>query len=51
MWNCQSFHIKYSIITGASSASATRDLKNLVENNIFFQKGEFKSRRYFLEKN
>lgn len=38
----------YLSITGASRATATRDLQDLVENNILTRTGELKSTRYHL---
>lgn len=40
---------KYSIITGASSATATRDLRELVELNALISAGERKHTRYSLK--
>ncbi len=39
---------KYISITGTSRATATRDLQDLVENNILLKVGELKSTRYYL---
>lgn len=39
---------KYRHITGASTASTTRDLHDLVEKNVLTRAGERKSTRYFL---
>src|SRR5690606_29670870 len=38
----------YLSITGASRATATRDLQDLVQKNILTRKGELKSTRYHL---
>src|SRR5690606_14188131 len=38
----------YLANTGASRATATRDLQDLVEKNILTRTGELKSTRYFL---
>ena len=38
----------YLSITGASRATATRDLQDLVEKNILTRTGELKSTRYHL---
>lgn len=38
----------YISITGASKATATRDLQDLVSKNILLVKGELKSTRYYL---
>ncbi len=39
---------KYASITGASKATATRDLQELVEKGIFTPQGEGRSRRYLV---
>jgi Fic family protein len=39
---------KYSTITGASPATATRDLTGLVENGALIRTGELKHARYAL---
>jgi Fic family protein len=38
----------YISITGASRATATRDLQDLIEKKIFIKSGQLKSTRYYL---
>ncbi len=39
---------KYRNITGATTASTTRDLQDLVKKGVLNRKGERKATRYFL---
>lgn len=40
---------KYIKITGTSPATATRDLQDLVEKQVFAEEGTFKNKQYFLK--
>jgi len=40
---------KYLSITGASCATATRDLQDLVDKKVLTRTGELKSTRYYLD--